>query len=302
MTHARRPDFLVIGAQKAASTALLDALRQHPDAWLPADEDHYFHDPVFGSTSEVEFLRTYTARTEKRVGLKCPDYLGSAEVPARVARMCPGARIVACLRNPADRAVSAYFWHMRWGLLPLTEPDTGLTRLLDGAYDDFRLSAQILDWGRYAHHLNRWLGHFDRENLLVLLQEDLRQDRRSQLDRLFTFLDLDPELYPDKRTSDSNSGVYPLSRLRFLRLRNHLVVRWDDTGTHVTLPKPARLAPRLASGAVAAADRLVLSRVIGNQRPTISPDVYARLVNWYAEDVSQLEDMLQRDLSRWRAA
>lgn len=302
MSPARLPDFLIIGAQKAATTTLLAALREHPDAWLPADEDHYFHDPVFDRTTRDEFLRPYASRTERRVGLKCPNYLGSPEVPKRVAEMCPNAAIVACLRNPVDRAVSAYFWHMRWGLLPLVEPNVGLTRLLDGSYDSFPLSGRVLDWGRYAHHLNHWLGYFGSKDLLVLLQEDLRRDRSHQLETLFAFLDLDAAAYEPRYTSDSNSGVYPLARLRFLRIRNRLVVRWDETGTHVTLPQPRRSLPRLTSGAVAAFDRFALSRIVGNQRPPLSADVQQRLTDWYADDITQLEHLLQRDLSNWRVA
>ncbi len=301
MSNPRVPDFFVIGAQKAASTALLDALRGHRDAWLPAGEDHYFHDPVFGQTSEAEFLAPYAHRTELRVGLKCPDYLGSPEVPARVAQMSPGGSLISCLRNPADRAVSAYFWHVRWGLLPLEDPDRGLRRLLDGEYDHLPLSERIIDWGRYAKHLKGWLRYFDDDQLLVLFQEDLRRDRETQLTQLFNFLGLDPGKFLDHPMTESNSGVYPISRLRVLRMRNRLVVRWDDTGTHVTLPTPARFWPRLASNSVAAIDRFALSRMIGNERPPIGIEVSRLLVERFAEDVLELEQLLGRDLSAWRS-
>ena len=40
-------DFIIVGAQKAASTLLVDALGQHPEIWMPNIETHFFHAPYY---------------------------------------------------------------------------------------------------------------------------------------------------------------------------------------------------------------------------------------------------------------
>ena len=264
-------------------------------------EDHFLHDPYFVEADFPAFALRYSHRTELRVGLKCPDYLGAPEVPARVHRLLRDPDIIVCLRNPVDRFLSAYFWYIRWSALPLLPPDEGIPRLLAGEFDALPMASQVLDFGRYAHHLRNWFAHCPRERVLVLLQDDLRLNGSSAFDQLTSFLGLEPAPAGGDESipSTSNAGVYPLARLRFLRTRNKLVRSGDPTGTHVLLLPPRGRAKRLLSAAVAGVDRYVLAPVLGNEPPPTSPEVRSQLVEYYSKDVQDLQELIQRDLSAW---
>lgn len=298
---SRRPDFVVIGAQKAASSFLQSSLRRHPQMWLPAGEDPFFRDPVYDPAGLAGFARPYSRRRELRLGMKCPDYLGRPEVPARLHRDLAVPDLIVCLRDPVQRALSAYFWWMRWGLIPIAPAEEGLRRILDGTHDaGEQVVAPILDWGRYHHHLSRYLEIFPREKLLVLLDEDLRRDAPAAIRRAHEFLGVDPDRSPPSTggTRD-NAGVYSLERLRLLNLRNRHMLHWDADRTHPTIPKPRNPLTRLYCNAIAATDRYLLARIHRDPKPVLSAELTGRLHAFYRDDLARLAGLIERDLTRW---
>ena len=137
------PTFFVVGAQKAGATPLYHYLaQQHPDVFMsPAKEPFFFDhqlDPS-GSVIKHEFGRRSLARNprfanigeyltlfeevrgERAVGEASPLYIYAPGTASRIKRYSPGARVVAILRTPADRAYSAFLYALRIGVEPLTD-------------------------------------------------------------------------------------------------------------------------------------------------------------------------------------
>lgn len=298
---ARRPDFAIVGAMKAGSSLLHNALREHPDVWLPPFEDPYFRDPVFRADDMPEFERRYAARDERRIGMKCPDYLARPEVPARLRTLLHDPDIIVTLRDPVGRALSAYFWWMRFGMVPVRPAEEGLRdalRLARQGSDD--PVTQLLDWGLYGRHLSCYLEQFPREKVLVNTDDELRGDPAAVVRQIYEFLGVRPDVAAPSASTRDNPGIYSLERLRFLQRRSRFVLHWDETGTYPSIPKPRTPVPRAFSNAVAAVDRYLLSRVYDNDRPQLSPELTADLYAFYRDDVDRLESMLGRDLSTWR--
>ena len=293
----RLPDFVVIGAQKAGSTVLLNSIRQHRDAWMPAAEQAYFRDPVYGNTSAKEFAGLYAGRTERRLGLKCPDYLARPEVPARLREDLGTPDLVVCLRDPVARAVSAFYWRIRWGLLPVMSVEEGLWRLLHGGLREHDPTVgEVLDWGRYGQHLERYLEHFPRERLLVLVDADLRSQPDATMNDVYRFLGLVESGAVDVGGRGSNEGVYSATRLRFLQRRARLVLRWDHDRTYPSIPPTTRTDLRLQEFAVAGIDRVLLARIFGNRKPSLSAELEDALRAWYRDDVRRVERIVCREL------
>ncbi len=297
---AALPDFVIIGAQKAATTLVHQWLRQHPQAWLPKAEDPYFRDPVYGTRDLDSWAQQYAGRTERRLGLKCPDYLARPEVPLRLHRDLAEPDLIVCLRDPVARALSAYFWWMRWGLIPIRPAEEGLWRILDGGYRDLDPTVgDVLEWGLYHRHLTRFLGHFPHEKLLVLFDEDLRRKPADALRQTHEFLGIDPGVAPPIMRAEANPGVYSLERLRFLQRRTKHMLRWDPARTYPSLVHPSFPLPRLYTDAVAFADRYVLARRHPNAKPRLSAELTSALRDYYRADVTALERLVGRDLTSW---
>ncbi|WP_333828982.1 sulfotransferase family protein [Pararhodobacter sp.] len=297
---SRKPDFVVIGAQKAASTFVQFCLSDHPDIWMPHGETTYFEDPDYGLAPPDYFDRLFRGRPEKIVGIKRPQYIGRSEVPSRICRDLPDAKLIAVLRDPVDRVVSAYYHYIRGGFLPVADPEAGLTKLLDG--DQALLSAyprswEVLEFGLYHKHLQNFGPFFERGRIHVLLQEEITGDPVRISADLYRFLQVDDSVLPKRTSSRPQAVIYNTRRLALLRRMALLTSRYNADKTRSYGAKNA-IARGVQIG-YSLFDAAVLARVWPSARPTLSPRLRARLADFYRSDVEGLSLLINRNLSHW---
>lgn len=194
------PDFLIIGAQKGGTTSLHIYLSRHPDLSpsLGKKELHYFDRRRDGG------LAWYRSHFERRRPFAAtplafettPRYLFHPEVPERIAAVLPDVRMIAVLRNPARRAVSAYNMEVarRKEELPmmaalLAEEERLARHQRQRHFDRPKLwNFAYKSRGHYAEQLERYYAHFDREQLLVLRSEDMFVDPHAAARQITAFL------------------------------------------------------------------------------------------------------------------
>jgi hypothetical protein len=179
------PDFLVLGAQKAGTTALYAYLRWHPSITGPSWKEVSFFDRHWWR-GEGWYRGQFPLRSGGQiVGEASPSYLFHPLAPERARTLVPDARLIALVRNPVDRAYSQYQHAVALGREPLSfeealaaedertrgEVDRLVAdpRAFSGAWWDHTYVAR----GRYAEQLERWLRVFPREQLLVVVTEEL---------------------------------------------------------------------------------------------------------------------------------
>ncbi len=295
-------DFLIIGAQKGGSTLLALGIAEHPAVWMPNDEIPIFRDPIYTPRGVDEFRSALdSVHPAQILGIKCPDYLGRPEVPMRLAKEPTMPKLVVCLRDPVARAISTYFWHVRWGLLPVEDPAIGITTVLDGGYEGINPRAhEIMEWGLYGRHLTHYLEFFPPDLLHVSFNDDLATSPARIFSAAFRFLGIDESFHPEVEHKRVNEGVYARRRLRFLNLRNRYILKWSDDRTYVNIGPASGAWPRLVSAGVAAADRWLLARFFSNQRPDLPAELIRRMRDYYRDDVVRLEEIVHRDLAAWQ--
>lgn len=201
----RTPDFIIAGAQKAATTSLYNFMLQHPRVGPALTKEVHFFDNNF-HRGEKWYRLNFPDRTPPGcdvTGEASPYYLVHPLVPARIREICPEVRIIVLLRDPVARAISHYQHEYRRGFerQSLTRALEMESSRLDGEFermvDDptYRSYAfehySYVTRGRYADQLRRWLDEFPREQILILESERLGQDTESVLDRVGKFLELD---------------------------------------------------------------------------------------------------------------
>ena len=179
------PDFLVLGAQKAGTTALYAYLRWHPGITGPSWKEVSFFDRHWWR-GEGWYRGQFPLRSGGQiVGEASPSYLFHPLAPERARTLVPDARLIALVRNPVDRAYSQYQHAVALGREPLSFEDAlgaedertrgevdrlvADPRAFSGAWWDHTYVAR----GRYAEQLERWLRVFPREQLLVVGTEEL---------------------------------------------------------------------------------------------------------------------------------
>jgi hypothetical protein len=193
------PDFLIIGAQKAGTTALYAYLRWHPQITGPSFKEVSFFDRHYAQ-GERWYRAHLPIRSRGVVGEASPSYLFHPSAAERVARLLPQVRLIALLRNPVDRAYSHYQHEVALGREPLSFEDAiareemrlegEVDRMLrDPAYfSDAWWNHTYVSRGRYAEQLERWFAAFPREQLLVLLTDELAAETRGTYGRVLEFL------------------------------------------------------------------------------------------------------------------
>lgn len=294
-------DFIIVGAQKAASTLLVDALGQHPEIWMPDIETHFFRDPYYREAAlpELSSLLKPTSAGQ-RIGIKCPNYLGSPEVPPRIVRHVPHASIVVSLRDPVRRAVSAYYWYMLWGVIPNLPLGQGLAAILDGKVDGTHPCArEVLEYGLYGKHLTHWERFLPRKQFVIVTDAELKRDLKETLNSIVARIGASArDVVPDP-TTRSNEGIYSLSRIRFLQRRNRFVFTWN-TGRQVPeMRRPTRGYPAAFNAAVVGIDRLILQRTCADDSLMLAPDLVERLRAFYREDLQLLRTNFGVPVEDW---
>ncbi|MGI8974390.1 MAG: sulfotransferase domain-containing protein [Gaiella sp.] len=194
------PDFLVIGAQKAGTTALYSYLRAHPAITGPSWKEVSFFDRHWARG--VGWYRgNFPLRAgERRVGEASPSYLLHPRAPERARSVVPDTKLIALLREPGARAYSHYHHEVSLGREPLSFEDALAAEEERTAGEVERMQADptyfsrawwdhtYLARGRYAEQLERWLAVFPPQQLLVLTTEELAADTATAYGRVLAFL------------------------------------------------------------------------------------------------------------------
>lgn len=214
-----RPDFLLIGAQKAGTTWLWDMLDQHPGTSLPREKEiHYYGgSELYGRGPEWYAAQFEGVDAGLVTGEASTSYLFDRvpywfneerqiaydsdlpPLPELVHSELPDARIVAVLRDPVRRAISAYHHWMRQGNL---SPLAGLEKT---AREHPRL--RIVEYGQYHQHLSAWKAVYPEDQMLVLVyEEDFAGGATSGLAKVYEFLGLDTSFKPELPTRRVHSS------------------------------------------------------------------------------------------------
>lgn len=274
----RLPDFVVAGAAKGGTTSLFYYLKPHPQVWMPEAKELHFFSNHFDRGAEWLRAQFAPAGADQIAGEMTPEYLEHPQAAERMHSVVPDAKIVIILRHPVERAYSHY--QMQRAKFSAEEPFNDILDLEEkGGVEAVPLPhAAYLRGGRYHEHIQRWLRHYPRSALLVLLMDDLERDPAGVYRQLCAHIGVGSEPLPDNLGRRYNRTM-PV-RSKFLR---KVMVRY-------------RLDKRLPGNAGQYLD--YFNRDKGNYEPLDSA-TRQRLLDYYRDDTTALADFLDRDLTSW---
>lgn len=298
------PDFFVVGAPKAGTTALHGALAQHPQLFMsPVKEPKFFlcdgPPPTQGGPGDAHSYREWIWRRDdyERLfaaapagtlkGESTPLYLADPRAVERIHDAVPEARIIVILRDPVDRAYSN--WAHLWadGLEPIdsfTAACAEEERRKQAGWAPFWHYREIGLYGRQLSHL---YSVFPREQVLVLRYMWLVEEPRRTLDTVCRFLGVEEGLLDEAPAQNVGTYVPPT---RITRLLQATMRAGAAVGRHF----PPKLWRKVSI------PLLYLLQRAPEHRPELAPEDRAYLLDYFAEDITVLEELTGWDLADWR--
>jgi sulfotransferase family protein len=199
------PTFITIGAMKCGTTALHRYMALHPEIALsnPKELCFFFNPPSTAAAGEktteddggwspgnwhreVAWYAKHFDGEARARGESSPGYTSPSNpyVAERMAALIPRVKLIYLVRDPVERAISHYLHHRRDG----TEPRTIDTALLDP-------HSQYMSRSRYHERLTPFLVHFPLNQIAIVPQEELVNQRRATLSTLFDFVGVDRDFW-----------------------------------------------------------------------------------------------------------
>lgn len=294
----RRIDFCLIGPPKCGTTTVHDILRGHPDIFLPASKDKSFLVDAFPNWVHEDELPAYYTEYcgEALIGCSEASMIGFPAALRRLHNYNPDVRLIAILRNPVERAYSAYWFARRNLIEDCNEFENALASEPERERGDYRALANLRyrAQGRYAEQLESVFALFPKEQVYVGLFEDLRADPAAFLGALVSWLGTDPaKLATAAMQRHSNAAGMPRSLLV-----QHLFARppdWLRNAYHAVLPTRLKVALW----------KQIIEPVLARNRapfryPPMTAETRAELSSYFAPHNEQLTVMLGCDLEAWQ--
>jgi len=183
------PSFLVIGAQKAGTTALHDILGTHPQITKAhRKEIHYFdNDNWYNDQNIHEYLQNFPLPFQFPFKNLCfestPRYSYHPQAAKRIKKAFPNIKLIMIVREPSARAFSAWNMH-HYHFDKHLYPHLHDARPFDVAIEEDLLQVHNLEYikhefgyvkrGIYSNQIERYLQLFPSKQLLVLESNEVR--------------------------------------------------------------------------------------------------------------------------------
>lgn len=275
------PSFLVIGAMKGGTTSLYEYLGRHPQIFMSEVKELHYFTPHINWGKGLAWYREQFQGSDGALAVgeastsysKYPDVTG---VPERIRDLLPDVRLIYLVRHPIERIRSQYLHQVLMG---------EERRPFDIAVTS---EPRYVNYSRYAMQLDRYLGCFERDRILVIPSESFRDDRQATLASVFRFLGVDDHWRDPAferefhRTSEKQTARPQIRRL-------YEAPWYQAISTRV----PERLKDLV---------RPVTRWSIEEDRAVVTPELFARLQEGVRDDVVRLKAFLGPAFDGWGLA
>lgn len=289
----KKLDFLIIGAQKAGTTSVYDWIGQHPDIYAPQhlkDFPFFRGDKLYSKGENFLNKQIGNVDNSKVVGAGSVQYLFFENIPKRIYDYNKNIKLIAILRNPIDRAISAYRYAVERGLENRTFSEAINYEIKYGlnAYKDYREANQkfYLKRGLYYQQLNNYYKYFSKDQILVLFFEELIKNKEQLLSKIFQFLEVpyyNNINYNKKNITQGATNTIIYKLIYSDKIKNILLINFIKQ--FLSLKLKNQLAEYL---------------VHFNRSSNRKSDIKEKNINIETKDLKKLYDFFLRDINKLR--
>lgn len=222
-----KPSFLIIGTQKGGTSSLFKYLSQHRDLISPANKEiHYFSSDtnyVLGdSWYHKQFPKSSMFSRTKITYEATPAYLFCDSCPERIFKYNKNMKLIVMLRDPIDRAYSA--WNMfknfktdpvHYKLAELRSFEKAIcdemlkinseeTILSENCLDDYNYIKRWI----YVQQLKRYFDVFQKNQILIIEKSDIENNLEWTLNSISEYIGISHFDFSNFTQTRSNVGRY----------------------------------------------------------------------------------------------
>lgn len=306
MDSTRWPDFVVIGAGKSGTTALNEYLDQHPEIFMSKRKEPNFfglenvdvnnyeyadsreYHLNFSVYKKDDYLALYKeAGADQVTGEISNRYLYSSLAHRAIKDYIPDVKLIALLRQPADRLFSRYLHMVRENNVP----DEDWSHLFDKKSIWWK-RPDLVNEGFYFKHLSKFYDIFPKENIRVYLYDDFKTNPNSILQDIFRFVGVNDKVIVDTDIVVNKSGKMKNNLFNMLLGQKGMLVNL----TKAIFPKLHERVKRnknVIKYINKARNKHIISMTMDHEmRNKITNEIYH-------DDIVKLGELLDRDLSTW---
>jgi hypothetical protein len=302
----RPPDFFVIGAPKAGTSALHSALAAHPRLFLSRVKEPKYYmcgdspPPAYKGPGDAHSNQEWVWQRERYLSLfdeapegtlrgeSTPFYLYNRDARRRIAADNADAKLIAVLRDPVDRAYSNWMHLWMDGLEPradIVEAVSHEQKRIDAGWAPFWHYRGL---GMYGRQVKDLFDHFPREQVLLLRYKNLVDAPDRVLNRVCDFLGVEGQEIETIPSDNSRPFVRDGVRARALGP----VIRVGAAAGQFLPPQVWRKVSKpLISQLHKGGDP---------SRPRLTPEQREQLLAPHLEDIALLEELTGESFEQWR--
>lgn len=295
------PNFLIVGAAKSGTSSLHNYLNQHPDIFMPSfneaglnvKEPHFFvkesiHNRLhFGVWNWESYIKLFEkANSHKAIGEASVFYLYYAQEAIENIKkyLNEDVKIIMILRNPVDRAYSAYR-HVSKGL----KENQSFEQALEIEEKRFNNNSDITpmirykDMGLYYKMVKEYLSAF--KHVHIILHDDFSKNTESELKKIYNFLKIDKNITVD------HSIKYNIGDLQW---SNNFIKSIILSNSFLK-----QVIKKIFGKKIKNSIWKLISVFYKTKATTIRKETRDDLLDFFKDDIIQLSKLIKRDLSAW---
>jgi hypothetical protein len=297
----KMPNLFVVGSAKTGTTSIYELLSKHPDIFVPKLKELNFmafendgpnlegpgdkeHGAAFSITKIDKYLDQYSGWEKQTWALDCsPAYLYFKSAPYRIKKYSSEAKIIIVLRNPVECAFSMYAMMKRDRREPEKSFYKAFKKSTERLHQGWEWAWDYAGYFLFYEQVKRYLECFDKNALLILRYEYLRDVPDEFVKTLFSFLGISD---CDGSLNSIHTNTAPTRR----QMMNETQI----------LPKILKMASKVWT----CGDFMQVNRAIDKfyRGPAfkITDKEKKKITRYYIDDITKLEGLLSWDLSSWK--
>ncbi|KHE71456.1 sulfotransferase [Halobacillus sp. BBL2006] len=294
------PNLFIVGAAKSGTTALYNYLNAHPEVFMSSTkEPHFFCQkyidlPLKGPgdlenqkkwiTNQVKYKKIFNQyNSEKVAGEASTQYLYYYNTAKELHSFNPNAKIIIMLRDPIDRAVSAYT-HLKRDLREKYSFDEGLRKEEYRIDNNYEFIWHYKNVGLYSKQVKKYIEVFGEDNVKVIIYENFKKDLDANLYEIYKFLGINEKVRIKNRGAKYNvSGVPKNKFINYLANEKNFLKK---------ILKP--IIPSNIRGKISGE-----LRSFSYKKLEISEETRSYLIDFYQKDIESLEEILGYKITTW---